>query len=339
MTFTFKPAERGRIGLLIGLAGASGSGKTYSALLLAKGLANGSRRIGFIDTESGRGLHYADRFKFEHGELHPPFTPRAYSEAVLAGEEAGFDPLIIDSMSHEWAGEGGCSDMQAAEAERMATDRDGNLVPWKIEAMTAPAWKRPKIEHQRMMARMLQRRPHLIFCLRAQEKVKFVKGEKGRQEIVPIGFQPIQEKGFMFEMTMSLTFHPDTPGVIRYDLPNKINADLREIFREGELITEDMGIALREYAERGADHRPDPNEARVIEQARKIVEQLDDASPEDLAKMVADNQWQKVRTWFQQKRPEQSKDIEVALKAAEHRASMVKKGGGDPDDDFPGDRP
>jgi len=78
--FDFKPAIRENVSLLIALAGASGSGKTYSALRLAKGLAP-TGKIAFIDTEARRGLHYADQFDFMHADMRPPFRP----ENFLAG--------------------------------------------------------------------------------------------------------------------------------------------------------------------------------------------------------------------------------------------------------------
>lgn len=280
MTFQYRPATRDRIGLLFGVAGASGSGKTYSALLLGQGIANGSGQLAVLDTEAARAKHYADKFKFLHCDFEPPFEPKRYVEAIRAAEDAGATVTMIDSMSHEWAGEGGCSDMQAREAERMATNKQGKVVAWKIEAMTAPAWKRPKIEHKRMMARLLQMRTHMIFCLRAEDKVRFEKqkDDDGRERtvITPIGFQPICEKSFMFEMSGFVTLHPDTPGVVRYDLPHKLNNDLRRIFPDGKPITRAAGAALREWAEQGADTRASAEDQRILDGISGMIERIED---------------------------------------------------------------
>ena len=81
MTFTFRPAARENVGLLIGLSGSSGSGKTYTAMRLAHGIA-GDAPFAVIDTEAGRAKHYADQFRFDHGDLKPPFRPDAYAEAL-----------------------------------------------------------------------------------------------------------------------------------------------------------------------------------------------------------------------------------------------------------------
>lgn len=315
MSFTFKPATRDKIGLLFALAGASGSGKTYSALRLARGIANGSGKIAVIDTEAGRAKHYADKFDFLHGDFEPPFTPERYIEAIRAAEEAGASVIVIDSMSHEWAGEGGCADIQAAEAERMATDRSGNVQAWKIEAMTAPAWKKPKIRHKRMVSRLLQCRSHLIFCLRAEEKIRFeeqiVDGKK-RTNIVPLGFMPICEKGFMFEMSGSMTMHPDTPGAVRHDLTRKLNDDLLRIFRDGDAITEDHGAALRAWAESGENARPAQDKA--AEAARVLIERIQDAeSRADFEAIEADEKAQKQMEWMERNRPELLRQVQDAL--------------------------
>lgn len=252
MTFTFRKAIREQTSTLIALAGPSGSGKTYSGLRLARGLVGPAGRIAFIDTEARRGLHYADQFEFEHTEFTPPFSPERFTEAVLAAERAGFGAIVVDSMSHEYVGEGGLQDMQEAEVERMVT-HDGKVQDWKRDAMTAPAWKKPKLAHKRMVNRLLQVRAHIIFCMRAEEKVKFdkVKQENGREKtvIVPLGFQPICEKAWMYEMTASFLMRPDKPGV---GDPIKLQDQHKPFFPPGQHITEDSGGRLAAWARGGA---------------------------------------------------------------------------------------
>jgi len=321
MTFTLRPAVRQHIGLLFGVAGASGSGKTFSALTLARGIANGTGRMAVIDTEAGRALHYAPKpgekadgvrtFDFLHLDFPPPFTPERYIEAIKAAEEAGATVIVIDSMSHEWSGEGGCSDIQMAEAERMARG-DAS----RIESMTAPAWKKPKLRHQRMMARLIQCRTHLIFCLRAQEKVKIVQGPKGR-EIVPQGFMPICEKSFMFELSGSMTLHPETPGMPRYDLPRKLNDDLQAIFSEGRRIDAEAGKRLRIWAETGADR---PAADRAAEGARELVERIQDAAdPAALAAVLNADGVPAKRAWLKERRP----DLAAMVDDAERDARAI----------------
>ena len=89
MAFQYQKARRENTHLLIGLAGASGSGKTYSAMQLATGICDGAPFL-MLDTEARRGLHYADQFDFEYQDLTAPFTPAKYVDAVLGGAKRGF---------------------------------------------------------------------------------------------------------------------------------------------------------------------------------------------------------------------------------------------------------
>lgn len=227
MTFSYRPAVQENTSILAAFAGPSGGGKTKSALRFARGLVGPKGKIAFLDSEARRALHYARQFEFDHGELKPPFTPERYQEAIEAGEKhVGFGgALIIDSATHEWSGDGGCQDIHDDSIEKMLGDeQDPRKRTAKAERLSALGWRDAKLRHKRMMSRLLQCRAHLIFCLRAEEKIKFEKvKEEGRDGrvwektvIVPIGWQPICEKNFMFEQTVSfmlsdLTNHLPTP--------------------------------------------------------------------------------------------------------------------------------
>jgi hypothetical protein len=318
MAFTIRPAVREKIGLLFGVSGPSGSGKTLTALLLAHGIAGKTGRIVVIDTEAGRALHYAPKpgekadgiktFDFLHLDFPPPFTPERYVEAVHAAEAAGGTVNVVDSMSHEWAGEGGCSDIQMVEAERMA--KKANLDNWEsqVDRMTAPAWKKPKQRHQRMMARLIQSRTHLIFCLRAQEKVKIVGGK-----VTPIGFMPISEKAFPFELSGSFMLHPANPGSPDYTMPYKLNADLRSIFPDGQIVGHEAGDRLRVWAETGADR---PAVDKASDGVRDLIERIQDADQSALRALTADPSIIKQRAWLAEKRPELADRVDAAIVVA-----------------------
>src|SRR3954469_19623581 len=153
MSFSFRRAVRENVSLLIGLAGSSGSGKTYTALRLARGIA-GDKPFAVIDTEAGRAKHYADAFRFDHGDLQPPFRPGAYADAIAAADAAGYPVIVVDSMSHEWAGEGGILDWQLEEYERLGAKDSSKLL----------SWAKPKQGHKQMVQKLLQVRAHLILC-------------------------------------------------------------------------------------------------------------------------------------------------------------------------------
>ncbi len=258
MSFTFAPARREQVSLLFALAGASGSGKTYSALRLARGLSQ-SGKIAFIDTEARRGLHYAGQFDFLHADMRPPFRPERFIEAIRAAEAAGADVVIIDSMSHEYDGEGGIMDW-ADQIEAGGTKSPGN-------------WKVPKGAHKKMMNALLQCRASLIFCLRADEKIRIGK-ENGKTVIEPLGWMPICEKRFMYEMTASFTLTPDRPGFPRFDLPHKLQQQHRTMFSEREPIGEDAGKRLLDWS-RGGDPAPAGQPAAPTED--RVQQIIDDA--------------------------------------------------------------
>lgn len=244
MTFTFAPAKREQVSLLIALAGASGSGKTFSALRLAKGMAP-SGKIAFLDTEARRGLHYAEEFEFMHADMRPPFRPEAFIEGIRAAEDAGAEVVIIDSFSHEYDGEGGILDW-ADDLERSGTKSPGN-------------WKIPKGAHKKLMNALLQCRASIIFCLRADEKIRIAR-ENGKTVVEPLGWMPICEKRFMFEMTASFTLTPDRPGMPNFDLPHKLQRQHRGMFSDAEPIGEESGRMLADWSQ-GGDAPPEKSAA------------------------------------------------------------------------------
>ena len=248
--FQFRRAVRENVPLLIGLAGGTGSGKTYSAMLLAQGLS-GDKPFAVIDTEAGRAKHYADQFKFDHGDLGPPFRPGHYMDAIAAADKAGYPVIVVDSMSHEYAGDGGILDWHEEELQRMAPGED-----WKRrEAMTFAAWVKPKSEHKRLVSKLLQIRAHLILCFRAEEKIEIVKRD-GKTEVVPkthgAGFKgwiPVTEKNLPYELTTSLLLTADAPGIPK---PIKLQAQHRPFFPLDKPISAEAGVVLAEWSRGGA---------------------------------------------------------------------------------------
>ena len=98
-----RQSERKQAKIKMALQGASGSGKTYSSLLLAKGLTDGDlSKVAIIDTENGSADLYAHLGNYNVLQLTPPFTPENYIKAMQVCEEAGIKVIIIDSISHEW---------------------------------------------------------------------------------------------------------------------------------------------------------------------------------------------------------------------------------------------
>jgi hypothetical protein len=253
---TFTDAVRDDTSLLIAIAGASGSGKTYSALKMATGLAQGEP-IYAIDTEAKRMLHYAEQFKFKHMDMKPPFTPEAFADGIAMAEKAGAKAIIIDSMSDEYEGMGGLQEMHDEEIARLARKPYDRLEGWELDKFNAPAWKIPKTRHKvKLISRLRQIRAYVIFCLRAEEKIKFVKvrGDDGREKtaIQNAGWVPICEKKFMYDATLSFTVTPDNPGVPLIEdgvaVYGKIQNQHLPFFPAGKRVTEECGLRLRQWA-------------------------------------------------------------------------------------------
>jgi hypothetical protein len=338
MSFVFRPAQREAVGLVLGFTGPSGGGKSYTALRVASGLA-GERRFAAIDTEAGRLKHYADRFAFDHGDLTAPFSPEHYLEAIIAAEAAGYPVILVDSMSHEHAGDGGLLDMQEAELTRMAGQ------DWqKREACKMAAWVRPKQAHKKMVSRLLQLRAHLILTFRAEQKVDVVRVD-GRMQVVPkkllSGFSdwiPVCEKNILYELTASFLLTPDKPGIPQ---PIKLQEQHRAFFPLDQPISEESGRRLGEWAKGGTLSRPatgaptpsapvsepgaaaggapaaDPVEADVVDLIRQLEQAASLKAGQDVWGLASKREFWEQLTTSQQGRLAAAKDaMKARLKAA-----------------------
>lgn len=252
MTVTFRPAVRENVPLLLGVAGGTGSGKTMSALELAKGIAKGGR-FAVVDSENGRARHYADLYDFDTADLRAPFRPKTYADAITDADAAGYSVIVVDSASHEWYGDGGCLDWHD---ELMGGDQKKNL----------SAWIEPKRDHKAMVTRLLQVRAHVILCFRAEPKVEAVRGGDGRVEIKPKasltgldGWIPIAEKNLPYELTASFLLMADAPGVPK---PIKLPEQLRPLVPVDRPLSVEVGFALAEWAAGG--ETPSPPEMSVL---------------------------------------------------------------------------
>lgn len=333
MSFTFRPAVRDNVGLLIGLSGGTGSGKTYTAMKLASGMSGG-KPFAVIDTEAGRAKHYADQFRFDHGDLAPPFRPDRYSEAIAAADKVGYPVIVVDSASHEHAGEGGLLDWHEEELDRMAGSDWG-----KRERVKMAAWIKPKTAHKAFVQRLLQVRAHLILCFRAEEKVEMAKDASGKMVIQPKrsptglnGWLPICEKNLPFEMTASFLLIADRPGVPH---PIKLQEQHRFAFPDGKPITEDAGRALADWAHGGQAAAKVPQstlpapDAPATDAAADRVQAKIDALRAEIGKAMDDEAIKEIIAregkslqWLHDKRPD---DYDALMALAEDRRMKLRR--------------
>jgi hypothetical protein len=225
----FVKAQRKRAKARIGLVGPAGSGKTFSALLLAFGLVpNG--RIALIDTEHGSGSLYAELGDFDVLEISAPFTTEKYIQGIKAAEAAGYDCLIIDSLSHAWAGSGGLLefvDNRSATANKFA------------------AWRDATPKHNALVEAMLQSPIHIIATLRSKTEYVVEQDAKGRAVPRKVGLAPVQREGLDYEFTLVFDLEQDKHH-------STASKDRTSLFGEfcGQL-SEEHGRRLKEWLEAG----------------------------------------------------------------------------------------
>jgi hypothetical protein len=312
MSFTFRPASdiRDRHGLFVGVVGTTNSGKTFSAMRLARGIAGPDGKIAVVDTEGGRTLHLRDSFRFDVMTLDPPHRPARYADAAKAAEEAGYDALVIDSFTAEWAGLGGVLDWQAAELDRMAGDDYR-----KRDRVNMAAWIAPKTSHKQMVYSLLQRRIPIVFSIRGEETVKPGAGPGEKPQAV---FRMIQNQQFPFELTVSFRLRAEAKGIIDLSDPTtfKMERAHRAIFRDGEQLGEEHGAALAAWA----TGQPMPERAPPPAQPRpRWAERMDEMMAElagvqdGQALMALIDRARPTRDWLRENQPEASGKVEAAF--------------------------
>ena len=263
MTFAFRPASQinEAAGLFVSLTGTTNSGKTYSALTLARGIAGPDGKVAVLDTEGGRTLHLKDRFDFDAMIMGAPFRPHLFADAAQTAESEGYGCMLIDSFSMEWAGLGGVLDWQEHELQRMAGDDYK-----KRERVKMASWIAPKSAHKAMVNSLLQRRIPIVFSIRGEESVK--PGENGERPSKI--YKSICSKSFPFEVTVAFRLDPARKGYLDLSDPTswKMEEAHREIFRDGDRISEEHGAALKRWAiglsQGGRRPGPDDSEAAAL---------------------------------------------------------------------------
>lgn len=180
-----RKAERKQVKMRIGLSAPSGAGKTYSALLLAKGLAGSWDKIALIDTENGSGDLYSHLGGYNVITLEAPFTPEKYVEAIDACEKAGMNTIIIDSATHEWDGKGGCLEIQEQLGGRYQD------------------WARVTPRHRAFIESILQSDCHIITTTRRKQDYEMTKDKDNKLKVEKVGLKEVQREGFEYELTLA----------------------------------------------------------------------------------------------------------------------------------------
>lgn len=195
----FAPAQRSQSRARIGIAGPSGSGKTYTALTIAAGLGG---KTAVLDTERGSASLYAGDFSFDVAELHPPFTAVKYLEALREAADAGYQTVIIDSITHAWKGEGGVLDEVDAQKVRQ---RGGN---------DFTAWKHGDKLWRSLIDAMLAAPLHVIVTMRSKTEYVMEEDSRGRNVPRKIGMAPEARDGIEYEFTLVMDMDHEHRAVV-----------------------------------------------------------------------------------------------------------------------------
>jgi hypothetical protein len=237
MTLQLRKAERRKAKLRIGLGGASGSGKTYSALLLANGLAPWNK-IAVIDTENGSAELYSHLGDYNVVTITDDYAPERYIEAVKACEAAGMEVIIIDSITHEWDGKGGC--LELVEKITQASTSKNSYTSW---AKITP-------RHQAFIDSILQSKAHIITTVRKKQDYDMSKDDRGKTVITKVGMKEVTRDGFEYELTLSFNLAQNNLATVSKDRTNLF------MNQPEFIISQETGKKLREWSESGAEPIP-----------------------------------------------------------------------------------
>src|SRR5437763_3667418 len=180
-----RKATRKKAKIRLGLSAVSGGGKTYSAILIAKGLCCDLSKVAIIDTENGSADLYAHLGDFNVLPLTAPFTPERYIEAIRSCEKAGMEVIIVDSISHEWDGKGGCLEIVESLGGKYQD------------------WARVTPRHQAFLDAILHSPCHMITTVRRKQDYEMIK-DGNKIKIEKAGLREITREGYEYELTINL---------------------------------------------------------------------------------------------------------------------------------------
>ncbi|MAB47220.1 MAG: AAA family ATPase [Flavobacteriaceae bacterium] len=245
-----KQANREQVKLRIGISGASGFGKTYSALQLALGITNDYSKVAVIDTENESASLYSHLGNYNVLNLNPPYSPERYIEAIETCEKSNMEVIIIDSITHEWNGKGGCLEIH----EKLG----GKFQNW---AQVSP-------RHQAFIDKILQSKCHVITTTRRKVDYSMDTEMGGKTKVVKHGTKEITREGYEYELTVNFE-------LINENHLAKASKDRTGLFMNKPefVINKSTGKKLMTWCNNGKDvsqARKEISECKTIEGLRHI---------------------------------------------------------------------
>ena len=215
----FKKATKSQAKLRMAITGPSGSGKTYTALTLAGALGS----VAVVDTERGSASKYADLFSFDVLEL-TEYNPRNYIDAIREARDAGYDVLVIDSLSHAWTGQGGVLELVDRAAKRSQSQN------------SFAAWRDVTPLHNQLVDTILTTPMHIIATMRSKTEYVLEKDERGKTAPRKVGLAPVQRDGMEYEFDV----------VAEMDMDNNLIVSKSRIISLTGVVINRPGVQLGE---------------------------------------------------------------------------------------------
>ena len=236
--FEFVPAEKSQLKARVLISGAAGSGKTIAALELASALGS---RVAVIDTENGSAALYSDKYKFEMLNLQPPYPPEDFVQAIKVAENSGFDVIVVDGITPEWSGTGGCLDLH--------TKLGGRFQDW---AKITP-------RHRKFIQKILECSTHIICTCRSKQGYAM---DEQSKKVTKLGMAPEQRDGLDYEMTLVF-------NIINQTHLAEATKDRTGLFDGKQfLISKNTGLEILEWLNSGT---PAKSPAPTITDVRNLL--------------------------------------------------------------------
>lgn len=250
-----RKVSRKKAKIRLGLSGVAGGGKTYSALLIAYGICKDWSKVAVIDTENNSADLYEHLGDYNVLPLHAPYAPERYIEAINECESAGMEVIIIDSITHEWDGKGGCLEIVEKLGGRYQD------------------WGKVTPRHQSLVDKILSSKCHIITTVRRKQDYEMSKGIDGKLKVEKAGLKEVTREGWEYELTTNLQIDQNHLATASKDRTGLFAG-------KPEFIpTVETGEMISEWCDSGADP-----EVEVL----SAIKKLDNVSSKDELMLLKD---------------------------------------------------
>jgi len=245
--FTPRRAVRSQARLKLAVTGPSNSGKTFSSLALACALASlvadaegrpGTGKVLGIDTENDSMALYSDEFDFEHISFKAPYTTARYKLAMQEAVKGHYDVLLVDTITHQWQGEGGI------QSRKDALDAEGGN--------SFTNWAKLSPEHTGFIEFIKQFPIHTICTMRSKTEYVLETNARGKQQPRKVGTAPIQREGMDYEFTMVFDLDADHTAAVMKDRTRLNGQPLFSRDERYDLASYDVAMKLWKWLTSGA---------------------------------------------------------------------------------------